>query len=251
MDITRDDDNVTAGTDQTILPHVTIPVDDDSSFIVSLPLASISLLGNRDVSLNEGACEEDVAMETTDSCSLTVASGGVQRVTSIDSEMDAVSEGNQTTPIDDPHALVDSNDEDSRSTVVSYSTSLPLIFGFSRPQTPNGSPPTQSNIAPPITPDVNDSLNDDRVIDIISNESKSKPSTPTNEPSQGLRLGSKDINKINKPISRSEVIRQRRLLSSTSSNISSPHPPLNYDTYLLSTHQYRSQLLPKPTPTQV
>lgn len=131
----------------------------NNSLLISFPLEGLTLSST---SANEGADHasnesdgkidllakspppatgsEDITGPRADPCSVLVVTGSIQRVTSIGEES-AVSDrtSGQASPIcvDD---VIDNINEDSTSTVVSFSTSLPLVFGSSRPQSPTSLP---------------------------------------------------------------------------------------------------------------
>ena len=85
----------------------------------------------------------------TDSCSITVVTGSVQNVPSIGGESLSDNTKNGISSVDNNEGdnMEEAINEDSSSTVISLSTSLPLVFGSSHPQSP-ASPPTHTLTTP-------------------------------------------------------------------------------------------------------
>ena len=150
-----------------------------SSLVVSIMLNEITLkIGNNNDNLADPTCEqkdfqetpeptesslltrngsEDVTSPNIDSSSpvtrsVSVVSGAVRRVSSIDDEsacsefLDLPSAFQEILIHRDSNVLIDDDDNDSCSTVVSFSTSLPLVFGS---RTPSRSQSPSRSLSPP------------------------------------------------------------------------------------------------------
>ena len=140
----------------------TSPMDEKvSSLIVNISIDKIHLLMSNDSNHTSPLSLRDAGSGNidTDGCSLSITSGGVSNVKDIDNVNvnnggEGVKEGgdnNEDKLVEDTMKLLP-DDEDSMSTVVSFSTSLPLVFG-SRASSRSQSPaPSLSPTVPDPTP---------------------------------------------------------------------------------------------------